>query len=155
LCVSDASETFAHPVFGRLEWQPKESRWFTQYRLPSGGQLDVHIQPYRTDRHAFVDPAAELFQWALNNERRILRHAVKATLLELYNEGWRQDGDPMLSADEFAAQLEWQLLRLTANSAVPVEFWYDPGELYESFGGHVVSVEVGPGLQFRSAHLVG
>jgi hypothetical protein len=61
----------------------------------------------------------------------------------------------MLSADEFAAQLEWQLLRVTANSTVPVEFWYDPGELYESFGGHVVSVQVGAGLEFRGAHLVG
>ena len=153
--MADASETLAHPVFGRLEWRPKESEWFTQYRLPSGVQLNIHIQPYQRDRHAFIESAAELFRWALANERRMFQEAVQTTLLELYNDGWRQEDEPVLSAEEFAAQLEWQLLRIKASDIVPVELWYDPGALYESFGGHVVSVEVGAGLQFRGAHLIG
>jgi hypothetical protein len=153
--MADVSESLVHPVFGRLEWLPKQSEWFTQYRLPSSIQLDVHVHPYRRDRHAFVESAAELFRWALANERRIFQQAVQTRLLALYNDGWRQDGELVLSAEEFSAQLEWKLLKIEASDIVPVEFWYDPGELYESFGGHVVSVEVDAELRFREAHLIG
>ncbi len=91
----------------------------------------------------------------LANERRIFQDAVQTKLLELYNDGWRQEDEPVLSEEEFSAQLEWQLLKINASDVVPIEFWYDPGELYESFGGHVVSVEVDAELQFRGANLIG
>src|SRR4051812_2084794 len=108
------TERLAHPVFGELEWRPQESEWFTQYRLPSGIQLDVHVQPYSSDRYTFVEPAAQLFRWAPGNERTVLSEAITVYLLSLYNDGWRQEGEPVLSAAEFAAQMEWQLLRITA-----------------------------------------
>lgn len=63
----------------------------------------------------------------------------------------RQDNEPALSEDEFAARLEWQLLKVTGSDIVPVEFWYDAEWL---FGGHAVVVQVGAGLQYRDAHLV-
>jgi hypothetical protein len=140
----------SHSVFGELRWVPAESRWYNQYRLPSGSQLDVFVEPCHGDRDTFIERAAELFRWALANERHLFREGLRADVLELYNDGWRQDGEPVLSEDEFAPRLEWQLLVVNEGD-VPVEYWYDAGWL---FGGHAVVVEVGAGLQFRGTHLV-
>jgi hypothetical protein len=150
--VAEVSETLSHPDLGQLAWAPAPFHWSTEYRLTSGGRLDVFVEPYPSDRYAFLDRAAELFRWALDNEQRVFREALRADVLELYNDGWRQDGEPVLSEDEFAARLEWQLLKVKGSDAVPVEFWYDADWL---FGGHAVVVQVGSGLQFQGAHLVG
>lgn len=150
--MAETSEYRTHPVLGALAWLPKHSHWFAQHRLASGGMLDVIVSPRREDRHEFLPQAAELFRWAMGNERRLFWEALRAYLLELYNDGWRQDDEPVLLEDEFAAQLEWQLLEIKASDIVPVEFWYDAGDL---FGGHGVVIQVGAELQYRSANLVG
>src|SRR5262249_23570355 len=109
--VAEGSETLSHPALGQLAWAPTPFHWSTEYRLPSRGRLDVFLEPYPSDRYAFLDRAAELFRWALDNEQRLFREALRADVLELYNAGWRQDGEPVLSEEEFAALLEWQLLK--------------------------------------------
>jgi hypothetical protein len=149
--VSQVSETLSHLILGALEWIPARSHWSTEYQLPSGGRLDVFVEPWPFDRYAFVEWGAELFRWALDNERRLLREALRSYVLELYYDGWRQDDEPALSEDEFAARLEWQLLKVKGSDIVLVEFWYDAEWL---FGGHAVVVEVGTGLQYRGSHSV-
>lgn len=150
--MAEPSEKLSHPVFGTVEWLPRYSHWFAQLELPGGTALDVVIEPYDEDRHAFLKPAADLFGWAVANERRLFREAIQSYLLELYNEGWRQDDDPVLSADEFAGQLEWQFLEISDSEVVPVDFGYDAGDL---FGGHTVTVELDKELKYRGAHLIG
>jgi hypothetical protein len=150
--MAEVSETLTHPVFGSLGWLPKYSHWFTQYQLHSGHRLDVIVEPHNPDRIAFLKPAADLFRWGLANERSLFQEAAQTYLLELYNDGWRQEDDPLLSADDFSAQLEWELLKVSESEIVPVEFGYDAGDL---FGGHGVFVETDASLRFRGAHLVG
>ena len=150
--MAEASEHLTHPVLGTLGWLPKYSHWFAQPTLPSGARLDLVVSPGDGDRFAFLPRAAELYRWALVNERAILATAVSSYLLELYNECWRQDDLPVLGSAGFTAALEWQFLEVSASEIVPVDFGYDPGDL---FGGHTVTVEVGPDLRYRGAHLIG
>jgi hypothetical protein len=78
--------------------------------------------------------------------------AMQAELLELYNDTWRQDDEPELSAEELTKRLNWQLLTVSANDIVPVEFSYDAGHL---FGDHGVTIEVDESLDFRDIDLRG
>lgn len=146
-------ESLIHPLLGHLVWVSEESLWVAHYHIPSGNQLTVYFNPHRTDRYAFIEPATELFRWAFDNERDVLYEAISAYLLNLYNEEWRQDDEPMLSADDFAALMQWKSVRITASSNVPIEFWYDPVKLYEFFGGLAISVRVNANLQYHEASL--
>ena len=150
--MAEASEHLTHPVLGTLGWLPEFSHWFTQLRLPSGEWLDVIVDPADADRFEFLPRAAELFRWAFDHERRVLADAMRVELLELYNDTWRQEDEPVLSAAELTARLEWTLLTVSGSDLVPVEFGYHAGEL---FGGHGVAVEVGAELRFRDIDLRG
>jgi hypothetical protein len=150
--MAEASECLAHAILGMLEWQPDFSHWFTQLRLPSDDWLDVIVKPGESDRFGFLPRAAELFGWALANERQILAQAIRAALLELFNDTWRRSNEPILSAEELTARLDWQLLTISASDIVPVEFSYGAGEL---FGYHGVTVEVDAELRFHDIELRG
>ena len=146
------AETITHRDFGELRWEQEYSWWFTQLRLPSGDWLDMIVDPGDGDRFAFLEPAANLFRWALGTEQRILRDAIRAELLELYNDIWQQGDEPELTADELMSRLEWTLLDISASPIVPVTFSYDAGDL---FGGHSVAVKVDGELRFRDIDLRG
>ena len=150
--MAKATEYVAHPVLGTLHWLPEFSHWYVQLAFAPSGQLDLIVDPGDGDRHEFLSRAAELFQWAMVNERRVLADAMQARLLELYNNSWRQDGEPEMSSDALTAQLDWQLLTVSACNLVPVEYSYDAGEL---FGYHGVTIEVDAELQFRDIDLRG
>jgi hypothetical protein len=151
--MAEASEYLTHPIFGSLGWLPEFAHWFTQLQLPSGERLDVTVTPEEEDeRFAFLPRAADLFEWALANERQSLAEAMKAELLELYNDTWRQGDEPVLSAEELTARLEWQLLCVRASDSAAIEFHYEAGEL---FGYHGVVVEVGADLRFSNIDLRG
>jgi hypothetical protein len=147
--MADADE-LTHPVLGVLNWEADNSTWLGQRHLPDGGWLDVTIKPGEGDRHAFLKRAADIFAWALKNEREVLREAIQAELLELYNETWR-GSDPVLDAKELEDKLEWHHLEIR-DSDVLVEFTYGPGEL---FGGHGVAVELDAELKFHDVDLRG
>ena len=150
--MGDAVETFTVPGLGTLEWQPNYEWWFQQRTLPSGLHLEVIIDPPGAGRHAFLPRAAELVEWALQNERHALADAVRAELLELYNDVWRREEEPAVSADEMIGRLEWQLLHISDSQSVPLELSYDAGEM---FGGHGVTVQLDGALRFRSVDLRG
>jgi hypothetical protein len=150
--MAKASAHLTHPILGRLGWLPQYSHWFAQPTLPSGVHLDLVVDPFGSDRNAFLPRAAELFQWAVANERTIFATAVNAYLLELYNECWQQDDLPVLDSAGFTANLKWEFLKVSASEVVPVAYGYNPGDL---FGGHTVTVEVDAALQYRGAHLIG
>ncbi len=146
------AETIDHPIFGPLIWSVEDSHWSTRVPRPGGGQLDVIVDPGDGDRHEFLPRAAELYQWAVANERRVLGKALRAELLELYNDTWRRNDQPELSAKELTARLVWQLLQISASDVVPIEFSYGAGEL---FGQHGVAIEVDDELQFSDIDLRG
>ena len=150
--MENALETYTDPVLGILEWQPKYEWWFQQRKLASGRQLDVIIDSGHVDRHVFLSRAAELVEWALQNERHALADAVREELLDLYNDVWRNEDESKLDADEFVSRLEWQLLHLSDSPLVPVELSYEAGEM---FGGHGVTVQLDAALRFRSIDLRG
>ena len=146
------AESITHPDLGELRWDEQSSWWVTEFRLSSGKSLDVFIDPAEEDRLGFLEPAAKLFRWALGSEPSVLREAIRAELLELYNETWRQGSDPVLTAEELAGRLVWSVVEVSASDIVPVTFTYGAGDL---FGGHCVAVEVGAKLRFRDIDLQG
>ena len=150
--MTDGTEDLTHPVLGMLRWQPDDECWYSQVRLASGDAIDLLITPYDEDRFSFLTRAGEVFKWAMANERRILAEAVQVELLELYNSTWRRAGEPVLSAVELMAKLEWHLLCINADAVVLIDYGYGAGAL---FGNHGVSVEVGEDLRFRDIDLLG
>src|SRR5262249_49452907 len=128
------------------------SHWFAQVEQPGGDRLDVIVDPGDSDRRAIIEPAVKLFRWAMKNEPRILRAALRAELLHLYNDTWRQGREAQLSAKGPAGQLKWSLLTHSASKIVPIEFSCEVDEL---FGGHGVPVGVNKDLQFRDVELRG
>jgi hypothetical protein len=150
--MPEASEYVTHSVLGKLGWLPDYSHWFTQLQLPSGDWLDVIVDPGDIDRFEFLERGAELFEWAMANERRVLAEAMKVELLELYNDTWRQSDEPVLSAKQLTGRLKWELLAVSDSDIVPIEFSYGAGEL---FGHHGVTIEVDSELRFRDIDLRG
>jgi hypothetical protein len=150
--MAKVSETLSHPDFGELGWLPEDSHWYTAIRKPTGDWLDVIVDPGDNDRYVFLESAAKLFRWALDNEPRILRDALQAELLELYNDTWRRSDGPVLTAEDLAGRLKWTLLDIGSLDIVPVTFWYGAGEL---FGNHNVAIEVNADLTFRDIDLRG
>ena len=148
--MAEASEHLTHPVLGTLGWLPEFSHWFAQLPRPSGGRLDVIVDPGDGDRHEFIEPAAGLFRRALKAEPRLRRQAIRAELLDLYNDTWRQAAEPVLSDGELASRLELTLVDV--GTVVPVTLHYEAGEL---FGGHGVAVELDERLRFDGLDLRG
>jgi hypothetical protein len=146
------AELITHPDLGELRWDEQSSWWCAEFRLPSGQALGVLIDPPEDNRLGFIETAAKLFRWALKAEQRVLRKAIRAELLELYNDTWRQGDDRVLTAEDLASQLVWSLVELSASDIVPVTFNYRAGDL---FGGHYVAVEVDAELRFRDIDLQG
>ena len=122
--MTEASDTLEHPILGLLAWDSKSQWWVTIHRLPTGADLDVIIDSGTDNRFEFLTRAAELFQWAMVNERQVLAEAMRAELLELYNDTWRQGDEPVLSTEELTNRLDWQLLSISTNDIVPVDFSY-------------------------------
>ena len=151
--MADDSETLTHPVFGVLKWDQQCSYWLGAHEPPDGEALDVIVQPGDGERRDFLKRAADLFLWALSNERRVRSEAIEAELLDLYNDTWRQGDDPVLSAAELEEQLRWVVLEIIDDEGIPpVTFSYRAGDL---FGGHFLAVELDAGLKFRDADLQG
>jgi hypothetical protein len=134
-----ACATLTVPPIGTLQWRAEYGWWEAHVTLPSGGQLDVILNPGDEDREAFAFQAAARFQWALDNERRLLGEAADAELLELFNDDWRQGDEGVLARDEFIAALKLELLEISHIESAHIEFSYNAGEL---FGGHTVTVQV-------------
>src|SRR5262249_45973725 len=87
-------ETLKHPILGVLKWDAERNHWLQQHETsPRGRLLDVQIEPGDRERRTLLKRAADLYLWALKNEPRVLRQAVEAYLLELYNDGWREEED--------------------------------------------------------------
>jgi hypothetical protein len=148
--MTKARDTFEHPVLGRLEWVEKPGHWSGLLRQPGGWVVALWIAP-RGDRHAFLKRAADLCLWAVANERRILRRAVEAYLLGLYQSTDRAR-DEELSAEQIADALDWELLAIKDSEAAPVEFGYYDAE--DLFGGHTVHVELDAELNYRGVTLL-
>jgi hypothetical protein len=149
--MPQSTETLVNPVFGKLEWLDQYSHWYGEFRLSSGDVVGLFVEPVN-NRHTFIQPAEALFRWAVENERVVLFNAIRAELLELYNDTWRRESDRVLTAEELAVQLDWQLLALIESDIVPIEFSYGAGEM---FGNHGVTVEVDADLRFRGIDLRG
>lgn len=150
--MAEPSENLTHPILGTLGWLSEYSHWFGQLSAPDGGTLDLVVDPGDGDRYDFLPRAAELFQWAMANERRVLGKAMRAELLELFNDTWRQEPEPELTPAELTARLQWTFLKLSDSEIAPIVISYAAGEL---FGGHSVDVEIGSDFRFRDVDLVG
>lgn len=151
----NSPEAVTHPVFGELRWE--RSVWFAQVRDASW-MIDVSVEPGTGDRLACLDQAADLYSRALRAERQLLRTAIDNYLLELFNDGWRlSDGQDEtdqveLTAEEFAARLRFEFIKVSPDARFAVELGYDAGD---TFGGHAVFVRLDRNLRYLSAALIG
>jgi hypothetical protein len=141
-----------HPVLGELRWDEEGSAWTGSFALAEGRVVELSICSDGGDRRGSLEPAAGLFTWALENQSRLLDIALRAELLVLYNDTWRAQDAPPLTAEELAGRLQWGLLELSDSDPVPVRFVYQAGSL---FGHRAVVVEVDTEGQYHDIDLWG
>jgi hypothetical protein len=135
-------------VFGRLTWDDRLGCWLGGIDWPPGQHTEVAIWHPGHDVVAGLRTAGEGLDW-LQSEEEHARRCVAWELLEVYNEDWRDEREPM-TTDELMRHFE--LVRITFEEDGSLLLSYHCGEL---FGGHEVDADFGPDRSFRGAGLVG
>jgi hypothetical protein len=82
-------------------------------------------EPAEVDRAAAA--ARSLWQDEVGWDRRIRAFAA-SELLPLKNESWLREGEAKVTAEEFAARLSLQLIRVQAEGTF--EFWFDDDDMF-------------------------
>ena len=114
-----------------VNWHEAETRW---EGAPVRLTLDTE-DPKGAFPHNSLSQARRLWseapKWAVN-----VRSTVIQKLLELKNDGWLEDGEQPLSADDFWGRVKLQSITVRADGSF--EFWYDDGDL---FWGHSIMAD--------------
>jgi hypothetical protein len=135
-------------VFGRLEWDEELVCWLGGIDWPADLHTEVAIWTPDGDVIAGLQMAREGLDWLKSHEEQV-RHRVTWEMVEVFNNAWRGEDDPM-TAEAFFSQLE--LVRIGFIEDGSLLLSYDALDL---FGGQLVDADFGPDRSFRGAHLVG
>lgn len=142
------AEPFHHEVFGWLKWDPVLSCWLGGIDWPPGLHTEVAIWLPDGDLDAGLRQARESLDWLRQNERGA-RLAVADEMVEVYNDVWRDEVEPITSA-EFACRTE--LLRIGFEDDGSLLLSYDGRDM---FGGHVIDGVFEADRSFSGGNLVG
>lgn len=145
------AETIINDVFGRLTWDAYVLCWQGELSWPDGTDTKVSIfQEDDEDVAAALRRARDSLDWLQSHERHV-RWCIAWALLEVYNDSWRKDPEP-LTADEFVRRLS---LRLTAAGFMQdgslLLTYVDP----ELFPRRDIAADFEPDRSFSEAQLYG
>jgi len=114
----------------RVNWYEAQTTWCAvPVRLALSSFRDDEIFPKDT-----LACAKELWKNQKRWDREVGEYMVKE-LLGLKNEGWLQEGEASLNADEFLRRVSIETIQI--NPPGDFDFWYDDGDL---FWGHSITV---------------
>lgn len=142
------AEPFNDETFGRLEWDPVLNCWLGGIDWPLGLHTEVAIWLPDGDIAAGLRQARESLDWLRRHEDQA-RRAVAKEMVEVYNDAWRDEDEPITAA-EFARRTE--LLRIGFEDDGSLLLSYDG---HDMFGGHVIDGVFEANRSFRGANLVG
>lgn len=128
--------TLDDPALGAFTFD-RRMNWYTAKTMFDGRPVELHLEvpgegpagpegALRTARALWPKQKA----WA----KRVVDFAARE-MLDDYNETWREEGDPALSAEGFRKAVT--LNTVTADGDGAVQFWFYDGDL---FGGHDIVV---------------
>lgn len=132
------------PRWGRLAWDASRDAWVGRTRW-SRRLVDLQVDAGRGgDAAAARDAAAALFD-ARATWQATIDSVLGGELRALYNDTWRQDGEPPLDTRAFARRL--RLHRIEVGAQGQVAFWLHDGGLFGEHDIQLAGQLDRPGLQ--------
>src|SRR5262249_12196240 len=98
------ADTFDDPDFGHLTWDLQLNCWLGGVALPPYFLLDMAVAGMDGDGFRGSPAARESWGWLRKHEPEA-RRQVAAEMVELYNDCWTDEDDP-ITTEEFARRIE-------------------------------------------------
>lgn len=118
------SNTWDHPVFGNLKWNPSIGSWETSVRI-WGNPVDLLVQGRKRShnpRRFDTTEAERTYEAMLSGEPRF-RMMSALENIDLYNSEWKEEGSPELTPKELGER--WVLNTIVVSETGIGELWYD------------------------------
>jgi len=138
--LQEIAEELAKPVvintqrFGDLTLD-RSIQWFEGEADWNGKTIRINFDTDgNQDISACLEVAEKLWDDQKLWKQKVADHAVKE-LLSLKNETWLDEGEALLTADEFKSRMKLQSITIRAGGGI--DFWFDDGDL---FWGHLIHV---------------
>lgn len=121
-------------LLGTLEWDDN-LHWYHGTVREEGASIDLNLSPTAGgDLSGALSRARQVVK-NVEHYRNMAADFAVAGLLELKNDNWLEDGEAVVSADEFKARLVLEAITVEADG--DVTFWHHDGGL---FWGHSIQV---------------
>lgn len=139
--------TLQDRVFGKLTWEDEDG-WWVNFEFSPGNFVDVYIITEDPMDFLVVRQTYKTFEKIRTDESGVRQFAV-AKLLKTYNEYWREENQPKLTATKFAESLKLFIINLFSDTSAAVYFdadWLDEADEFVivSFdqNGEMVEAEI-------------
>ena len=141
-------EPFHDETFGRLNWDPLLDCWLGGIDWPPDLHTEVAIWLPNGNLAGGLHQARESLDWLRRHEEHA-RLTVAAEMVEVYNDAWRTEDEPISTA-EFARRTG--LVRVGFEDDGSLLLSYDGLAM---FGGHVIDGVFEADRSFSRCNLVG
>jgi hypothetical protein len=144
------ADTFDDATFGRLSWDGRLNSWLGGVDLTPDLYVEIKIPGTEADRFMGFPAARDGLAWLLAHEPDA-RQQVAAEMVELYNDSWRDEDEP-ITAEEFANRIELVWASLGEDGSVLLSYSDGPTSM---FRGHLLDADFGPDKAYRGTMLIG
>ncbi len=144
------SPHITHHILGDLEWNDQLGWWEGEVALTAEQTIGITVSPEsgEADRDLALDAIAQALI-DLQQRERAIRYEVAASLLELYNDVWREQTSPLATS---ALARQMRLTGLTMWEDLTGELFYDDGGL---FAGHTIIASLSADGSLEDATIAG
>jgi hypothetical protein len=144
------ADTFDDADFGHLTWDRQLNCWLGGVDLTPDFHVEIAVSGADEDRFMGFRGARDSLGWLRKHEPEA-RRQVAAEMVELYNDCWTDEDDP-ITTDEFARRIE--LVRASLGEDGSLLLSYSDGEM-SMFGGHLLDADFGPDKTYQGTMLIG
>ena len=136
-------------VLGNLEVDESIENSYKGSFIFKGNEIRIHVD---TDGEKIEETIglARKFLFALEKYDKKARDYIVANSLQSYNEDWREEDEPILTAEEFDKNLRLNGINFLSTDSV--DFFYSENNM---FGGHWLILQVFDGENFEYLQMYG
>jgi hypothetical protein len=144
------ADTFNDAMFGPMTWDRQLNCWLGGVDLTPGFHVEITVSGTDADWFMGFPAARASLAWLRGHEPEA-RQLVAAEMVELYNDCWTDEDEPVTAA-EFACRID--LVRAALGEDGSVLLSYSDGPM-AMFGGHLLDADFGADKAYRGTMLIG